>query len=383
MGGPSDMPMLQDALQRLGANREAMPWEQRRECARMLMAAFKAGGIVDREAVLVPLLNLLAADSKWEVRKAIADDLHLVRQVDYDRLAEQLCQDANSFVRKAAENSGTRRRKARMALKQQAQGLDLVLEQFQWLRDYHGEDVARVAMQIGEAYHMALTGSVAHHMKNYLSVLQGWVTMLQKQVTEGQADPAVLAEMLDKIASILGCHEHQVRQMLTYARSRTAPKDGSTVPLEAVVSAVVDRLRDARAGHAAVIEIDVQKDLWVAITRAQIEEAVFNILENAVAATAGKAGRRVTVTGKAVNGSEVSLAIQDNGGGISARDLAEQKLFVPGRTTKRGGSGLGLVIARNYVEAHEGDLIFESEPGVGTTVTILLPRAKAPGAGNA
>ena len=77
------------------------------------------------------------------------------------------------------------------------------------------------------------------------------------------------------------------------------------------------------------------------------------------------------------------ISVEDNGAGIGGKDLDEQKVFVPGRTTKADGSGFGLVIARNYVEMHDGELVFESEPDVGTTVTILLPRATGSGTNNA
>ena len=123
--------------------------------------------------------------------------------------------------------------------------------------------------------------------------------------------------------------------------------------------------------------MDVQKDLTVSVTWAQIEQAILNVLKNAFEAAAGGAAPRVVVTGKAVNDNEVMLAVEDNGTGIGGKDLDEQKVFVPGRTTKPDGSGFGLVIARNYVEMHDGELVFESAPGAGTTVTIILPRATA------
>lgn len=148
MAGESPIPLLRRTLQKLSTDPEAIDWQERLRRARLLMEAFNAGGAVaEREPVLTPLLNLLAGDPKWEVRKAIADDLHLIRQMDYEPLAEKLCRDDNSFVRKAAEASRKRRRKARMALKQKLQGIELVLEQYQWLKETR-EHVAPFAAEV-------------------------------------------------------------------------------------------------------------------------------------------------------------------------------------------------------------------------------------------
>lgn len=380
--------LLRETLETLQADPEGIDWPQRRAHARVLMDAFKAGGVVDREVVLVPLLNLLADDPKWEVRKVVADDLHYVRQTDFERLVEKLCQDDNSFVRRAAENSQKRRRKVKVALKRRMQGIDLVLEQYQWLKEQHGEEMARTALMIGESYHMALASNIAHEMKNDLSVLQGRAMTLRQRVADRDYDSAFFQSSLDKICGILGSHESLVQQMLEYARSRTTPTESRIEAMDEMAHAAMTRLNEAASAHEpwrrVQLEADVQKELYVSITRSQMEQAVFNILKNAFEAVAAVDTPRVVVTGKAINRNEVALAIEDNGLGIGGKDLEEQKVFVPGRTTKRGGSGFGLVIARNYVEKHDGNMVFESEPGVGTTVTIILPRAKVPsGATNA
>jgi len=383
MPGESPIPLLRRTLQKLSTDPEAIDWQERLRRARLLMEAFDAGGAVaEREPVLVPLLNLLAGDPKWEVRKAVADDLHLIRQMDYEPLAEKLCGDDNAFVRKAAEASRKRRRKARMALKQKLQGIELVLEQYQWLKEKHGDEVALAALRIGETYHMALAGHTAHHMKTDLGVVEGRIAQLRRKIAGKRYDPEAFDSSLEKVGDIVGRHARLVQQMLAYARSRMTPTDVGVFALDALVEAAIERLAEAKPDDV-VLEVDVQKDLHVPVTASQIEEAIFNILDNALHAVGGKEGGRVVVTGKAINGKEVAVTVADNGPGVSARDMKEQKVFVPGRSTKRGGSGLGLVIARNYVEMHDGDLVFESAPGAGTTVTILLPRAAAPGAGDA
>ena len=69
-------------------------------------------------------------------------------------------------------------------------------------------------------------------------------------------------------------------------------------------------------------------------------------------------------------GGGYSLVIEDTGVGIGGENLG--KIFEPYFTTKQSGLGLGLVLTRKIVEAHEGEIMVDSEPGTGTRVSILL-----------
>jgi signal transduction histidine kinase len=80
---------------------------------------------------------------------------------------------------------------------------------------------------------------------------------------------------------------------------------------------------------------------------------------------------RVTV---ACGGDEVQLVVADTGGGIDAVHLTQ--VFDPFFTTKEAGTGLGLSIVRKIVDQHRGEIGIESEPAVGTRVTVTLPRGR-------
>ena len=68
----------------------------------------------------------------------------------------------------------------------------------------------------------------------------------------------------------------------------------------------------------------------------------------------------------------VSVMFRDTGAGMS--DAALARLFEPFRTTKKKGTGLGLMISRRIVAAHGGEIVVSSEEGRGTTFTVKLPR---------
>ncbi len=67
----------------------------------------------------------------------------------------------------------------------------------------------------------------------------------------------------------------------------------------------------------------------------------------------------------------IKIAISDTGVGIKKEDLVH--VFDPYFTTKQSGTGLGLAIVHKIIESHKGEVRVESEPGKGTTVTIILP----------
>jgi two-component system sensor histidine kinase HydH len=67
----------------------------------------------------------------------------------------------------------------------------------------------------------------------------------------------------------------------------------------------------------------------------------------------------------------VEITISDTGRGIREEDLAH--IFDPYFTTKSSGTGLGLAVVHKIIESHNGKIRVESQPGIGTTVTILLP----------
>jgi len=110
--------------------------------------------------------------------------------------------------------------------------------------------------------------------------------------------------------------------------------------------------------------------------RQRVEQVVVNLLLNAFQALDGR-GQRVLVATASDPERGVLLSVKDEGRGIAAEDLP--RLTDPFFTTKReeGGTGLGLSVSAGIVKERGGTLSFESEPGLGTTVTLALPVSHA------
>jgi two-component system phosphate regulon sensor histidine kinase PhoR len=107
-----------------------------------------------------------------------------------------------------------------------------------------------------------------------------------------------------------------------------------------------------------------------------IEQAVVNLVDNAI--TYGATGAEAQVEVAAVTtGEGVRITVRDTGAGIERKHL--DRIFErfyrvdKGRSRDQGGTGLGLAIVKHIVLIHNGTVAVASEPGVGSTFTILLP----------
>jgi signal transduction histidine kinase len=105
--------------------------------------------------------------------------------------------------------------------------------------------------------------------------------------------------------------------------------------------------------------------------REKLRQVLINLLVNALDATP-RSGR-VELHVVALD-AQVRIETRDTGAGIAAEHLAQ--LFDPFFTTKPGGTGLGLSIVQRILEQHGGSIDVASTQGVGTTVTVVLPRAE-------
>jgi two-component system sensor histidine kinase HydH len=124
----------------------------------------------------------------------------------------------------------------------------------------------------------------------------------------------------------------------------------------------------------APITFDLDPELTALTTDPErLRIALVNLIVNARHATSGNGngtGGNVTLTTRA-SADRVRIVVADRGAGIASADLAQ--IFDPFFTTKRGGTGLGLPIAKNIVEGLGGTITVISTPGTGTDIVIELP----------
>jgi len=139
--------------------------------------------------------------------------------------------------------------------------------------------------------------------------------------------------------------------------------------LNEVVTTTLQLLEPELENRGVHVKTKLGRELpLVPIDATQIQQVLLNLIKNAMQAMT-KGGTLSLQTGEGADGVWVSVA--DTGGGIPQDQL--NRIFEPFYTTKKKGSGLGLMIVQRIVRAHNGRIDLESQVGRGTTFRIWLP----------
>jgi signal transduction histidine kinase len=182
---------------------------------------------------------------------------------------------------------------------------------------------------------------------------------------EEAEDVALALKLILERTEALGAFIAGYAELAKLPEPRRAP-----VAANEMVAAAVSLQREAASAREQrlVEEYDERVgDIW--LDRAQLERVVINLVKNAVEAAPVRGTVRVE-THWTTAGFE--LIVDDDGPGISAE--ARKQLFVPYFTTKPGGSGVGLALARQIVLMHGGTIEAEDRPGGGARLRVTLPR---------
>jgi signal transduction histidine kinase len=229
-----------------------------------------------------------------------------------------------------------------------------------------------------------LTGGIAHDFNNLLSVVIGNLDLLEDRL---KADPEcgpLAARALEAALRGAGL----TRQLLAFARRQ--PLDAKVVALNERVSATMDLLRRT-LGEQIKIVTALAPDLWpTMVDTTQFESALVNLAINARDAMRdAKDGGRLYIetanqhldedyarfNADIVPGDYVMVAVTDTGAGMPPDVVA--RVFEPFFTTKPlgEGTGLGLSMVYGFIRQSQGHIKLYSEPGIGTTVRLYLPRS--------
>ena len=127
---------------------------------------------------------------------------------------------------------------------------------------------------------------------------------------------------------------------------------------------------DAQANQIAINCPPIPQPLWVSADTGQIDMVLLNLLRNAIESLTHQPNPTITLTAQ-TNQGRICMLVSDNGPGIEPDAL--EKIFTPFFTTKKAGSGIGLSLSRQIMQAHGGQLRAESVVGAGSTFTLLFP----------
>ncbi len=216
---------------------------------------------------------------------------------------------------------------------------------------------------------LLLAAGVAHELGNPLNSLTIHLQLLQRQLNRMKENPAKnkMSESLDICASEVRRLDDIIKHFLEAIRP-THP-DFSEVNLIELVEESLKVLEKEISNRGLNVDIVLQEKLpSVMADRNQIKQAIFNVIKNAMEAM--PAGGKLQISSRC-NDEFASLQFADTGIGIQQQDL--NHVFTPYFTTKKEGSGLGLMIIQRIMRDHGGQVGIDSRPGVGTVVSLQLP----------
>jgi len=250
----------------------------------------------------------------------------------------------------------------------------------------HREQIERTKLeaQLHQAQKMEaignLTGGMAHDFNNMLGVIIGNIDLLRDLKGEDSDIDELTREALD--AAFRGAD--LTRRLLAFARQQ--PLRPQHVDVNELVSGITRLLRRT-IGEDVEISLDLAPELWpVVVDPAQLEASLTNLATNARDAMAD-GGRLMIVTGnrtldadyaaqhaEVVPGGYVMLEVSDTGSGMTPEVM--HRIFEPFFTTKSRdkGTGLGLSMVFGFIKQSGGHIGVYSEPGIGTTFRLFLPR---------
>ena len=226
----------------------------------------------------------------------------------------------------------------------------------------------------GERAWTAMARELAHQLGTPISSLQGWLELLRmpRQEQPDELAEGDIAEGIEEDLLRLGRISHRFELIGHETELRATPLKDVVGDLERYLHS-----RLPRFGHGVELHVDVPDDLPpVKGNDVLLTWALENVVKNALDALAGRGGR-ITIRARELSERRwVELSIQDDGPGVHA-DVRD-RLFEPGVTTKSGGWGVGLALARRIVEGlHRGRIELLDTPGGGATFLFRLPAAEA------
>lgn len=212
-----------------------------------------------------------------------------------------------------------------------------------------------------------LASGIAHEINNPLSMILGYTQLLlrsEEAETQRWADLRVIEKHARNCKAIVG-------DLLSFSRSTRTNRESARI--HDVLEEVFSVVRNHFEGDRVVIESTFDPGMpLLTLDAGKMKQVIMNLLLNAKQAI-GKQGIIKVSTHFAPDQRVATIRVADDGCGIDPDVLP--RIFDPFFTTKGTGEGTGLGLSVSYgiVKGHGGEILVESEPGVGTTFSVRLP----------
>jgi len=218
--------------------------------------------------------------------------------------------------------------------------------------------------------------NVSHELRTPITSIKGFVeTLLHEDLEDKDNSLRFLGIVLKQVNRL----DEIIQDLLTLSRVERGTEEQTIEleiePLDGVLRSAVEMCEKRAGAKQITICVECSEELTGRINAPLLEQAVVNLVDNAIKYS--EAGATVRVIGSQPP-EGVAIRVEDEGCGIEAKHLARlfERFYRVDRARGRelGGTGLGLAIVKHIVAAHKGTVRVESTVGRGSTFTILLPK---------
>ncbi|MGM0880301.1 MAG: ATP-binding protein [Bacillota bacterium] len=236
--------------------------------------------------------------------------------------------------------------------------LSCTLQEFNFERALMKEEIQRAEKlkTLGE-----VAASIAHEIRNPLTVVQGFLQLMSATIVEGK-NRSYLQFALEELARA----EVIINDYLNFSKPKLTKYEKFS--LSDLIENITILLTPLASYKGIQFDNQVEQQIHMHTDRGQLQQALVNVIKNAVEASPEKAVVQIKL---AVKGDRVELKIIDRGKGMTPEEI--KRIGTLFYTTKESGTGLGTSVAVRIIEAMKGSIIYESEKGKGTVCTISLP----------
>lgn len=236
--------------------------------------------------------------------------------------------------------------------------LSCTLQEFNFERTIMKEEIQRAEKLkiLGE-----VAASIAHEIRNPLTVVQGFLQLMSATIVEGK-NRNYLQIALDELARA----EVIITDYLNFSKPKLTKLEKFS--LSDLIENITILLTPLASYKGIQFDSQVEQQIYMHTDRGQLQQALVNVIKNAVEASTEKAVVQIKL---ALKGDRVELKIIDKGEGMTPEEI--QRIGTLFFTTKESGTGLGTSVAVRFIEAMKGSIIYESEKGKGTICTISFP----------
>jgi heavy metal sensor kinase len=239
----------------------------------------------------------------------------------------------------------------------------------------------RLLERLGQAHaaQQRLIADAAHELRTPLTILRGEIQVALRRDRSPERYREILRSNAEEVARLCRIVDH----LLTLAQTDAGeqPPRHTSVDLSALVTEVCGRFSSVATASGITLRCDAPAEALVLGDRTSLHSVVSNLIDNAVRHSPPEEAVEVRVRVPADTG-EVLVEVADHGAGIGPEHLPHlfERFYRvdQARGRDRGGAGLGLAIVQALVTAHGGRVSVRSDIGVGTTFSVVLPRAPAP-----